>query len=195
MFIPPYAPPAPTPSTHTHTQDEVVTSSDGSGGVKYLLLNRPKALNSLNLNMTKIITREMKASFYTSQTRKQHTAFLCQIYKLTNLPCNIRTMILYVLPHSIMLVIKEIKINMYLMSVIPGNGGRPICSCGGDGGGGEQGFLCWRGHYRYSKLCRSRLKQQQIQRLQLDLHYRKIFTLALVPLTIQELVPTSIRIY
>ncbi|XP_064397926.1 3-hydroxyisobutyryl-CoA hydrolase, mitochondrial-like [Halichondria panicea] len=44
----------------TTPEDEVVTSSDGSGGVKYILLNRPKALNSLNLNMTKIITREMR---------------------------------------------------------------------------------------------------------------------------------------
>lgn len=48
---------------HSHsacTQDEVLVSSDNTGGVKYITLNRPKALNSLNFNMTKIITREMK---------------------------------------------------------------------------------------------------------------------------------------
>ena len=47
--------------THTHThQNEVLTGLDSTGGVKYFLLNRPRALNALNLNMAKIITKEMR---------------------------------------------------------------------------------------------------------------------------------------
>ncbi|XP_064397942.1 3-hydroxyisobutyryl-CoA hydrolase, mitochondrial-like isoform X2 [Halichondria panicea] len=48
------------PLSSTTSRDEVVVSSDGTGGVKYILLNRPKALNAFNVHMVKNITKEMK---------------------------------------------------------------------------------------------------------------------------------------
>ncbi len=46
----------------THKQDEVLVSSDRTGGVTYILLNRPKALNAFNVHMVKNIKKEMKVS-------------------------------------------------------------------------------------------------------------------------------------
>ena len=53
-----------------YMQDEVVYSTDSGGGVASLLLNRPRALNALNINMIRLMTQGLKVGVFDMHSRE-----------------------------------------------------------------------------------------------------------------------------